>query len=275
MSAWFNNLVKTHFPKFEVSDAGDDDESVASLTCEKEYHTNDDQEFAVFLETTKRMSLKSLLSLLQSQTRAQNLAPESFQQCVALPEPEETLVKPLVKSFRLQECGENGQVCSQVHIVDSWKHMKKLWWSPEEMRAIQMEAVNTAQYFRTRRPDYIDCVQTVAKGTESQTEVEDTMKRLMEDSHVRGLEPLIVPLLSDNRKAAVKAVVQKQYECSNNIETQSHCLREQSMAYSHLSMRFAETMGQCDQIDALKASMSRWRKNQGQPMQWQMSGPGT
>jgi GAF domain-containing protein len=291
MSGWFNDLVRTHFPEFEVNDAGDNDLSAASLGSEND----DDREFAVFLETSKHMSLESLLSLLQSQARAdnlapesfqpygdktfakplvkhmslenlasllqsqeraQNLAPESFQPYVALPEHDETLAKPLVKRFRFQECGENGQVSTQVNIVDSWKHMEELWWSPEELQATKTEAFNTAQHFRTHRPDYIQCVQIVAKGAGSQTEIEDAMRLLMKESNARGLESLIVNLLRDARKIAVKAVLLEQDKCNDNLEMQSQRLRESSMLYTHISMRFAEKMGQCDQIDALKASTS-------------------
>jgi hypothetical protein len=284
MSGWFNDLVETHFPEFEVPDAVNNELSAASLGCEDD----EDREFVNFLETTKHMSLESLLSSLQSQARAQDLAPESFQPYVALPEHDKTLAKPLVKRstsakplgkrstsakplgkrFRFQECGENGQVRAQVNTVESWKHMEELWWSPEEMRAIKMEAVSLAQHFRQQRPDYVKYIETVAKGKESQTVVEDTMRLLMKDSHARGLESFIVFLLKDNRRAVVEAVLKEQDKCDGSFERLSQCLRERSMAFSHISTRFAEKMGQCDQIDALKARTSRWRKAQQRPTQF-------
>lgn len=175
-------------------------------------------------------------------------------------ERDETFAKPLVKSFRFQECRETGHVHAQLNIVDNWKDMKDLWWSSEEMQAAKQEAVTTAQNFRERRPDYIECILTVAKDKESQA-VENSMKLLMKDSHVRGLESQLACFLSDRRTAVVKAVLGEQRKFNGNFEKLSHSLRAKSLAYSHLSTRFAEKMGQCDQLHALKASQPKkwWR----------------
>lgn len=266
MSVWFNNLVKTHYPEFEAPDA-----ELTDLSNDKSLYSHDeerdprDHDVAVFLEITKRMSLRSLLFLLQSQARAQNLSPEYMKQYAALAETVEasTKPKPLVKrkKLRFAECGANHEVQAKVHNVDSWKHIKELWWSPEEIQAIRMEALGTVELYRECRPQFTRSVEIIAKSTEPQAVVEDHMRQLTEQWNVRGLESHIVGLLSSRRSATTKAVIQEQAECqeSDDWEITTHCLREQSLVYSQLSTRFAEKMGQCDQISALKASMSQWR----------------
>jgi hypothetical protein len=87
------------------------------------------------------------------------------------------------------------------------------------------------------------------------------MKKLLQDTYARGLEVHIVPLLSQRRKDTVQAVLEEQRECQqcqDSYETSSHCLREQSIAYSQLSKTFAVNMAECDHLDALQASMCQW-----------------
>ncbi|KAG7349087.1 hypothetical protein IV203_011684 [Nitzschia inconspicua] len=95
--------------------------------------------------------------------------------------------------------------------------------------------------------------------------LEEHMKSLMsaEHSYARGLETHIVKMLSDHRKSTVSAVIDEQRECklcNDDYETTSHCLREQSIAYSNMSTKFAYAMARCDQIEGLKSSMSAWKQ---------------
>ena len=280
-----DDLVRTPFPEFDmehtvaeggdmpttVSDDETDDES-AIAAKEKKYSTKEDQDVAVFLALTKQMSLKSLLHLLQGQARAQNLSSTYLHQYEAMAVAAEHQAtppsKPLTKKakqFRFAEVRDH-QVRVVVHEVDSYKEQKDLWWSSEEMTAIRSEVVKAVRFFRKHRPEYIHAVQMVAQSHEEDgeqcKELEEHMRLLTEDSYARGLETHIVSLFGDNRKAAIEAVLQEQSEChscGDDEELTRHCLREQQQAYSQMSMRFASKMGQCDQIDALKASMSRWR----------------
>jgi hypothetical protein len=104
-----------------------------------------------------------------------------------------------------------------------------------------------------------------ASFNHQQQVLEDHMKSLMsaEHSYARGLETHIVKMLSDHRKSTVSAVLEEQRECkicNDDYDTTTHCLREQSIAYSNMSAKFAYAMARCDQIDALKASMSAWQQ---------------
>ena len=132
------------------------------------------------------------------------------------------------------------------------------------MNELRAEAVRTVKFFRSCKAEYISSIMTIAKApavVEPGSPIEGHMKSLTEDSYARGLEAHIVPFLSDNRKNTVQAVLLEQDECwatGDDYEMCSHCLREQSIAYSAMSIRFSQKMAQCDQLDALKASMSRW-----------------
>jgi len=276
-----DDLATTRFPRFdipetELTEISSDEESVNER--EEQYRTKEDEDVAVFLDLAERMSLKSLLHLLQGSARAQNLPPECLHQYDTIAKVQNDSIlkknqeagvteKPLAlpKKFRWAEVSHN-EVRTVVHEIESIKRFKNLWWKHEEMTSIRLDVAIAVRHFRKHRPEYINSVQVVAKevpqSPEAEAVVEQHMKRLTEDSYARGLESHIVKLLSDNRSAVVNAVLEEQDECRascDDFETTMHCLREQSLAYSQLSTRFAVKMGQCDQIDALKASMSRWR----------------
>jgi hypothetical protein len=190
---------------------------------------------------------------------------------------------PLVKKklFRWAEI-TNEKVRTVVHEIESIKDQEELWWQPQEMHEIRSDLIETVKFYRKRRPGYIQSVEIVAKhageiaqqttsgGKEAndihsqQLQILEThMKSLMsaEHSYARGLETHIVKMLSEHRKSTVAAILDEQnecMECKDDYETTTHCLREQSLAYSNMSSKFAYAMARCDQIDALKASMSSW-----------------
>jgi hypothetical protein len=203
------------------------------------------------------------------------------------------------KQFRWAEV-TNDKVRTVVHEIESHKLCTDLWWQPGEMQTIRADLVETVKFYRKRRPGYIQSVEFVARhagelcnkpaneggpATESsssppkpgkdeqllacishqQQVLEDHMKSLMsaEHSYARGLETHIVKMLSVHRKSTVSAVMDEQRECkscNDDYDTTSHCLREQSIAYSSMSTKFAYAMARCDQIEGLKASMSAWKQ---------------
>jgi hypothetical protein len=281
-TSFHDSVAKTCFPEFdlergiphgELTDVSDDDESEVEEGQEEKYSTKEDEDVAVFLSLANRMSLKSLLHLLQGLARSQDLSTEYLTKYSALADSDETTTttkqakSSVKKQFRFAEVSDR-QVRVVVHEVESWKHIKELWMGPEEAQAIRTDLIETVQFFSKHRPMYTHSVEIVAKATETESVVENHMRQLTEDSFARGLEAHIVKLLSGNRKNTVRAVLQEQSECQlskDNYEMTSHCLREQSLAYSQLSTGFAEKMGRCDQIIALKASMSRWRPSPEAP----------
>jgi len=275
----------THFPDFELesipdgelTDGSDDDSTVRKK--EEAYATKEDQDVAVFMDIAKRLAMKSLLHLLQGHVRAQQNLPSSYLQeynqalTVAGDQAESkpSALKLLSnhknngrvkkKHFRWAEVTD-AKVRVVVHEIESVKDSKDMWWSPAEMNAIRKELIDVVQFFRRRRPNYLYSVEVVARGNQEESVIEDHMKQLMADSFPRGLETHIVKMLSDHRKSAIQAVLEEQRECKSSDDTPecaAHCIREQSLAYSQMSTRFAFSIAKCDEIDALKAGMSRWR----------------
>ncbi|KAL3912793.1 MAG: hypothetical protein SGARI_000972, partial [Bacillariaceae sp.] len=205
---------------------------------------------------------------------------------------------PKKKCFRWAEV-TGDKIRTVVHEVESVKACADLWWQPQEMHNIRADLIETVKFYRKRRPSYIQSVEIVARHAgelananpsseasppraqtaaptsnkeavaqsfnHQQQVLEDHMKSLMsaEHSYARGLETHIVKMLSDHRKSTVSAVIEEQRECkicNDDYDTTAHCLREQSTAYSSMSAKFSVAMARCDQIDALKASMSAWQQ---------------
>ena len=285
-------MEKTPFPEFdlpdavEVTDTSSDEESVTQR--EEEYRTKEDEDVAMFLNLTKRMSLQSLLHLLQGAAKAQNNILDasenpmmeynvllstragglkSSHSAAAAAGQSSSPNRPKEKKFRFAEISEN-RVREVVHYIESYKEYSELWWSEQEMIEIRADKVRVVKHFRKYRPAFIQSVEILVKGNESKGVLEEHMRRLTEDSFARGLETHSVRCISDRRKSHIAAVLQEQEDCRDSgdtFEVASHCLREQSLAYSQLLSDFALRMAKCDHIDALKASMSTWDQPQ-EPM---------
>lgn len=215
-----------------------------------------------------RMSMSSLLHILQGHVRTSNM---DIQQYAEIAKKQQSLekmngssnsfAKPRPKKTRFAEVTDR-QIREAVQEVECLKSMKGLWWKATEMKSIQEELVETVQYFCRYRHDYIESVEVIAQKSDKLPEevVEKHLKNLTKDNYTRGLEAHIVRLLSENRKTTVRAVMtaQKLNDAKKGEDDVLKLLRKQSLANSKLSTRFAEKMGQCDEIIALKASLSSW-----------------
>jgi len=259
--------AKTLFPQFDLPDADltdtSDDESAYLAKREEKYRTKEDQDVAVFLSLAKRMSIHSLLHILQGQARAKKLStPALIADAVLILDSahensSQEEIKPVVKpkKFRFSE------VRDEVREVESWKDMKELWLSQAEISEIRSNVIDTVNFYRRHRPEYNKSLVVVVENKESKSVIEHHLKILTEEWYARGLESHILDKLSGNRRATVEAVLQEQYECKlagDSEDMMWHCLREQSIAYSQLSSNFSEKIGLSDQIEALKATISRW-----------------
>lgn len=267
MPASADNLKQTPFPKIEhdempapaeVSDSEDETEK------RKKYATKEDEDVAVFMVIANKMSIRSLMHLMQGHARALNL-PSDYVATMA--ETVASSTKPariVVKKFRFNE--ENGVLKNDIRSIDPLKEFKELWISGGEMSDIRYDAIQAVNYFRKYEPTYTNAVETIAKSyreTSPQAEMilEDAMRKIIQESFARGLEPHIVSLLSDRRAELVRAVLAEQKECrmcKDSYEIASQCLREQSLAYSEQSTFFADKIAECDHIEALKACLSPW-----------------
>lgn len=271
-------LANTSFPKFGfdennkfVPTAGVDDETAGQESAAEEkivkqrveqFKSKADQDVAVFMGLANKMNVSSLIFILQGHAKAQNLPLAAQAQAAAKisgqpkdgPKPE--------KKFRFATVN-NDMVKCVYHVIPSAKDDKDMWWTDAEMKAIRGAAIQDVKYYRKYRADYKQTVELLAnagvhEGVFSPATVEANLKKLMEDSYARGLEVHIVNLLSDLRKETVRAVLEEQAECrmcGDAPDITAESLREQSMAYTIQSRTFALKLAQCDQVEALKASL--------------------
>ena len=92
--------------------------------------------------------------------------------------------------------------------------------------------------------------------------VEETIRKLLSQD-ARGLEVHICSLLSDLRKQTVQAVLQAQEDVPLSEEGREEVIREQARQSSLPAQTLAMRMGQGDQVAAVKACQSRWRRHVG------------
>ncbi|CAJ1932858.1 unnamed protein product [Cylindrotheca closterium] len=266
----FDDIPEDDYSTDSEDEAEKKDDLEYQMLAQK-YSTKEDQDVAVFIAVADRMTMSSMLHILQGHVRSCNMDVQKFAELAKtqdhgltsqLKSNAVSFAKPRPKKCRFAEVTD-GQVRANVKEVECLKTMKGLWWKPTEMRTIQEELVETVLFFRRYRHDYIESVEVIAQKSDVLPEevVEKHLKNLTKDNYTRGLEAHIVKLLSQNRKTTVHAVMKKQKkltkESKNDPET-LNLLREQSLESSQLSTRFAEKMGQCDEIIALKASLSAW-----------------
>jgi len=291
MSLWFNSLASTRYPDLNANVDGDASDDHSS--CSEKHHNAkeadeecnvQDKDVAMFLETTKRMPLKDLLSLLQDHAIKRRLCSateelsidKSLQETPATATtitavPSSPSARPPKKPKR--RAFVHFAMQHEIrHTVENWRDLKQeLWWSPQDMRYFKREARNAVQFYRQYKPEYIDSIQIIAKGggaeVSSPEDMETHMKNLTEEDFpyppARGLELFIDPfLLGTARDQTLDAVLMEQSACQDrgdDYETTSSALRSASRACGRFSIGFAHSIAQGDRTAAVKASMCRWR----------------
>lgn len=242
-------------------DNSDDERKLKSRV--ERFKTREDQDVAVFMNLANKMDLSSLIFILQGHAKAQNLPAAAQAKAASKISGKSTKTSNVEKKFRFAMANNENVKCVY-HVVPSAKDSTEMWWSDAEMKAIRGAAIQDVKYYRKYRADYKQTVELLAnagvhEGVFSPQTVEANLKKLMEDSYARGLEVHIVNLLSDLRKETVRAVLEEQAECrmcGDAPDITAESLREQSMAYTIQSRTFALKLAQCDQVEALKASLS-------------------
>jgi len=278
--------AKDKFPAFDLSEflsvGGESDDDASINSSASKYQTKEDQDVAVFMAIAERMSISQLTHLLQGKSRLElNLPPLPTRRTKKTPSDTTsptnkatgskdgapaTVPFKRIKKFRFAEIAGGKQVRTVVHEIQSIKRMPWLWWSDDEMLQIRKQAIDTVKHFRKHRPTFAGAVESVAtKSTVNDPAVQDAMKQLTRDSFARGLETHIVSFLAQARRECVQAVLDEQRECrlcNDSYELAGESLRGQSQAYSQTSRTFAARMAGCDQIEALKATLSVWEAGQ-------------
>jgi hypothetical protein len=284
----FGNFQKTSFPMLGIPDLDLTDDSSNSSDEEnsvqrEKYSSKVDQDVAVFMMIADRLSVTSLVYLLQGHVRTQQHHQWHYHTLNALREEAERQAmlqleqpKPVKvqKAFRFATI-RNGSVRTVVHAVEDRKHMKDLWWNEKEMMDFRWNAVETVKHFRKYRKKYIEAIETIAAGSGNEQEstcisnndkrcgtpIQNSVKVLTMDSYARGLETHICSFLARARSETIASVLEEQVECRKCCDSYAltaEALRGQSLAYSATSLRLAIAMGNADHIEALKSVMSRW-----------------
>lgn len=236
MSMWFNNLVSTHFPDvFEIDESDDEERYV------EEEH---DQDFTLFIQATDKLSMKSLVDMLQEKAEEQQHCPLKP---VLVSDSTAPRRSPRGAEKRVHFDADANVVCN----VESWRHMSDLWISADEFEQIRAEKRQLVRYFRKNRPDYKEALNRLAREQNK----EKYFRKLL-DSNVRGLESRLIELLSSRRKATRKAVVRAQCCYHDDIRGDDYDyaverIRLSSLHHSQVLATFASNLAQVDHIDAL------------------------
>jgi hypothetical protein len=275
---------KTLFPRFDHDTQVDDSvvpESLDSsftksnegelITKHEKYRSKEDEDVVVFMRVAQSMSIKSLLFLLQNHARAMNIPGDVLQKDMEtnLPSPTVTKATPKIKKFRFAEISNGNKVRAVVFEIPKAED-PSLWYSKIELKDIRSDVIQAVLYFKRYRPDFSESVQILAKSYLDEipnSVLEQHMKKLSSDSVSRGLETHIVPMMGALRKSSVKAVLAEQEICRKSCKSYDETceiLRSRSLSESRPGRTFACKIAECDHIESLKASLSRWSMRERQ-----------
>jgi hypothetical protein len=246
----------THMPEFtHYKDYAGDDESL--LTAGSRYDTKEDQDVAVFMALAGRMSIDSLLFILNGHAREMNL-PSSEYLLPHLKDKAKALANKKEKVFKWKE-DEDGNVAREVFEIVPMKDAD-MWFDDDHSQKILMGAIRDVRYYQANKPDYMAAVETLATQQDSAA-TEGHMKTLINDKHARGLEVHICSYIEEVRREFVNAVLDEQDDCEDAGETYEVTaarMRKAGLKFTVHAQEFAYKLAKCDHIVALKASLSKW-----------------
>jgi hypothetical protein len=238
-----------------------------TITKHEKYHrTKEEEDIVVFMRLAKSMSVKSLLFLLQNHARAMNIPEYILQKDITCRVPSLTAKKATlkIKKFRFAEISGGDKVRAVVLEIPKTTDPSLVWYTKNEMSDIRFDAIETVTYFKRYRPRFAESVQILAKSHLDEIPnfvLEQHMKKLADNSVTRGLERHVVPMMGALRSSSVKAVLAEQEMCRENCTSYDETceiLRSRSLSESRPGRTFAGKIAECDHIEALKASLSKW-----------------
>ena len=245
----------TSMPEFTNFQNYEDDSSFISAATR--YDTKEDQDVAVFMALAGRMSIDSLLFILNGHAREMNLPSAEY----LLPEKRaelEALKKE--KKFQWKEDSE-GNVALEVFEIEPMKD-EDMWFDDEFSQKILMSAIRDVRYYQANKPEYISSIETLATQPDD-NETESHMKAIINDKHARGLEVHICSYIEEIRKDFINAVLDEQDDCEDAGEDYfgtAQRMRKVALQYTVPAQEFSYKLAKCDHIVALKASLSKWDK---------------
>jgi hypothetical protein len=275
----------TMFPRFHDHETEVDSDSVPDsldssvsessegelITKHEKYRTKEDEDIAVFMRLEQKMSMKSLLFIMQDHARAMNIPEDVLQKHIACDALSLTAKKATlkIKKFRFAEISGGDKVRAVVHEIPKATD-PSLWWNKDELKDIRSDVIQAVKYFKRYRPEFSESVQILATSYLDEIPnyvLKEHMKQLSGGSIARGLETHIVPLLGALRRSSVRAVLAEQEMCRKSCKSYDETceiLRSRSLSESKPGQTFAAKIGECDHIEALKASLSRWAMQERQ-----------
>ena len=258
---WNVAQPKTSYPQLvlpELDLITDDGSQTGSEATEEnsvqreKYSSKVDQDVAVFMMIAEKLSVTSLVHLLQGHVRSQQCHAWHFDTVAAIEQ--EKRQKELIqieesfsdfqspkkkrrKSFRFATI-RNGDVRTVVHEIEaiSSEYVNDIWWNGNEMMSFRCNAIDTVRHYRKHRKKYIDAIESIVVSSGTCTEnnhnsdtskdnlnlpknnamsptVESAVKVLTIDSYSRGLETHICTVLSKARTDMIEALLDEQKEC--------------------------------------------------------------
>lgn len=212
---WNVAQPKTSYPQLVlpeldlITDDGSNSGSEAteenSVQREK-YSTKVDQDVAVFMMIAEKLSVTSLVHLLQGHVRSQQChtwhydtlcAIEQEKRQKALVQVEESSStssssgsdfespkKKRRKSFRFATI-RNGDVRTVVHEIESIstpEYINDIWWNGNEMMSFRCNAIDTVRHYRKHRKKYIDAIESIVISSGSTSSAENHNSSINSDS---------------------------------------------------------------------------------------------
>lgn len=195
---WNVAQPKTSYPQLvlpELDLITDDGSNSGSEVTEEnsvqreKYSTKVDQDVAVFMMIAEKLSVTSLVHLLQGHVRSQQFHTWHYDTLSAIeqekrqksliqveesssPSDFESPKKKRRKSFRFATI-RNGDVRTVVHEIESIstpEYINDIWWNGNEMMSFRCNAIDTVRHYRKHRKKYIEAIESVVMSAGSCTE---------------------------------------------------------------------------------------------------------
>lgn len=254
-------------PDMTLSETSLSDTEDSVMNIEETFNSKEDEDIAVFIKISKHLPMKSLLFLLQNHARAMLIPESELRRYLGACSNRKPTLPPPQKVKKLRFADVRGGVRAQVYALPPRDHADaiNLWWTDQEMQQIRMSAIRIVHYFRNHKPEFAESITVLAESDSPDADdilVDHHMKKLTEDDFARGLETHVVFLLHTLREDGVKTILAEQEACRQECcgyETTCERLRERYSAITLPSRVLAGKMAECDQVIALKASLSKWK----------------
>jgi hypothetical protein len=262
-SPMMNDAFKAHILEFDLDtddeyDTEDDDLEETWKDLEEEYDRKEDADVAVFLSLVEDIPMESLLHLLQGHARSLTQGQPAANYAQEETKKQEKPERRPEKKFRWAE-ETDSKVKRVVHEIEPVKDLPELWFSAPELYDIRRGLILEIQCFVKNHQERIATLDRIVIGEDPESLIEEHMKSLIKHSVGRGLEGHMSKLIPQNRNRHVRGVLQAQIDCNVRLYSYDETIEkllEQSLIKT--MGPYARRMGKCDEIEALKASMSHW-----------------